>query len=236
MDIAGRVVVVTGASSGIGEAFARLAAREGARLVLAARRAERLEALAAESPDALAVTTDLRVPEQVRGMVDAALDRYGCVDVLVNNAGQGLHVPLEEVLLDDLRAVVELNVYAPLLAMQAVVPVMRAQGGGAIVNVSSGTTRMVLPGVGPYSSTKSALNQLSATARAEWAADGIVVSTVYPGVTATEFHRSLRAGSMRGGTLEPRPPEVVADAILRAIRTGEAEIVPGQPLAEESGS
>ncbi len=229
MDVAGRIVVVTGASSGIGEAFARLAAREGARLVLAARRTERLEALAAELPDALTVTTDLRAPEQVRRMVDAALDRYARIDVLVNNAGQGLHVPLEEVVLDDLQAVVELNVYAPLLAMQAVVPAMRAQGGGAIVNVSSGTTRMVIPGIGAYSSTKSALNQLSATARAEWAEDGIVVSTVFPGVTATEFHRSLRAGSFRGGRVEPRPPEQVADAILSAIRTGEAEVTPGPP-------
>ena len=229
MDIAGRVVVVTGASSGIGEAFARLAAREGARLVLAARRTKRLAALAAELPDALAVTTDLRVPEQVRAAVDATLGHYGRVDILVNNAGQGLHVPLEDVVLDDLQAVMELNVNAPLLAMQAVVPLMRAQGGGAIVNVSSGTTRMVIPGLGPYSSTKSMLNQLSATARAEWAGDGIVVSTVYPGVTATEFHRSLRAGSFRGGRAQPRQPESVAEAILLAIKTGEAEVVPGQP-------
>ena len=229
MEITGRVVIITGASSGIGASFARLAAREGARLVLAARRTGRLEALAAALPHAVAVTTDLRAPDQVRGMVDAALDRFGRVDVLVNNAGQGLHVPLEEVVLDDLQAIVELNVYAPLLAMQAVAPVMRAQGGGVIVNVSSGTTRMILPGVGPYSSTKSALNQLSATARAEWAADGIAVSIVYPGVTATEFHQSLRAGSFRGGRVEPRPPEVVAEAILAAIRTGEAEVEPGQP-------
>jgi short-subunit dehydrogenase len=232
MDIAGRVVVVTGASSGIGEACARLAAREGARLVLAARRTQRLAALAAELPDAFAVTTDLRVPEQVRAMVDATLDHYGRVDVLVNNSGQGLHVPLEEVVLDDLQAVMELNVYAPLLAMQAVVPLMRAQGGGAIVNVSSGTTRMVIPGLGPYSSTKSMLNQLSATARAEWAGDGIVVSTVYPGATATEFHQSLRAGSFKGGRIEPRPPESVAEAILLAIKSGEAEVVPGQPPAD----
>jgi short-subunit dehydrogenase len=113
---------------------------------------------------------------------------------------------------------------------------MRAQGGGAIVNVSSGTTRMIIPGLGPYSSTKSMLDQLSATARVEWAGDGIVVSTVYPGVTATEFHQSLRAGSFRGGRVEPRPPEQVADAILGAIRTGEAEVVPGQPPAGDQGS
>jgi len=94
-------------------------------------------------------------------MVSATLDRFGRVDVLVNNAGQGLHVPVEEIRLDDLRGITELNFFAPLLAMQAVIPSMRRQGGGAIVNVSSMTSRMVLPGVGGYSATKAALNMLS---------------------------------------------------------------------------
>ena len=226
MEVNDRVVIVTGASSGIGAAFARLAAGEGARLVLAARRTERLEALAAELPGALPVTTDLRDPGQVRRLVAAAVDAFGRVDVLVNNAGQGMHVPVEEARLDDLQAIVELNLYGPLVAMQAVLPLMRAQGGGAIVNVSSNTTRMVIPGIGPYSATKCALNQLSATARAEWAADGVVVSVVHPSVTATEFHQTLRAGSMRdGGRLVPEAPEVVARAILEAIRSGAAEVV-----------
>ena len=226
MELHDRVVIVTGASSGIGAAFARLAAREGAHLVLAARRTERLEALAAELGGALPVTTDMRDPDQVRGLVDAAVAAFGRVDVLVNNAGQGLHVPVEEVRLDDLQAVVELDLYGPLLAMQAVVPLMRAQGSGSIVNVSSGTTLRVIPGIGPYSAVKSALNQLSATARAEWAADGIVVSLVHPGITATEFHQSLRAGGMRGGGhIVSQTPEVVAEAILEAVRTGAAEVV-----------
>ena len=226
MEVNDRVVIVTGASSGIGAAFARLAAGEGARLVLAARRTERLEALAAELPGALAVTTDLRDPGQVRRLVAAAADACGRVDVLVNNAGQGMHVPVEEARLEDLQAIVELNLYGPLVAMQAVLPLMRAQGGGAIVNVSSNTTRMVIPGIGPYSATKCALNQLSATARAEWAADGVVVSVVHPSITATEFHQTLRAGSMRGGgRLVPEAPEVVARAILEAIRSAAAEVV-----------
>jgi short-subunit dehydrogenase len=221
-----RVTVVTGASSGIGAAFARLAAREGALLVLAARRTERLEALAAELPGAVAAPADLRDADQVGGVIETARGRFGRVDVLVNNAGQGLHVPIEEVRLDDLRAVVELNPYAPLVAMQAVLPLMRAQGGGTIVNVGSNTTRVVLPGVGAYSATKSALNQLTLTARAEWAADGVVVCLVQPGVTATEFHQSLRAGAMRGGGhVVPQPAEVVAEAALEAIRTGAEEVV-----------
>src|SRR5450759_32907 len=148
MEIDGAVVIVTGASSGIGAATARLAAGRGAKVVLAARRADRIKDLADELPDALAVPTDLRNPAQIVRLVDATMDRFGRVDVLVNTAGQGLHVPLEHVRLDDLRAITELNVYAPLLAMQAVIPPMRRQGDGAIVNVSSMTSRMVLPGFG----------------------------------------------------------------------------------------
>lgn len=228
MDIAGRVVIVTGASSGIGAAFARLAASRDAKVVLAARRTARLTDLAAELPDAVAITADLRDPAQVRAVVEGALETFGRVDVLVNNAGQGLHVPVEHVQLEDFEAVMQLNVYAPLVAMQSAVPIMREQGEGAIVNVSSGTSRMVLPGVGAYAATKCALNQLSLTARSELADDGIVVSVVYPSVTDTEFHRSLRAGGFQGGgggRFAPHPPELVAEAILQAIETGEAEVV-----------
>jgi short-subunit dehydrogenase len=228
MELDGAVIIVTGASSGIGAATARLAAGRGARVVLAARRSDRITALATELPDALAVATDLRDPAQIVRLVDATLDRFGRVDVLVNNAGQGLHVPVEQVRLDDLRSVTELNVYAPLLAMQAVIPAMRRQGGGAIVNVSSMTSRMVLPGAGAYSATKSALNMLSQVARRELAPDGIVVSLVYPSVTATEFHQSLAAGGRVGGdswAVTPHSAESVAEAIVRVILSGEEEVL-----------
>ena len=111
--------------------------------------------------------------------------------------------------------------------MQALVPIIRERGGGAIVNVSSGTSRMVLTGVGAYAATKTALNMLSLVAREEFAPDGIVVSLVYPSVTATEFHDKLRAGAMGtgGGSLTPHSPCYVAKAIVRAILTGEAEVV-----------
>jgi short-subunit dehydrogenase len=150
------------------------------------------------------------------------------VDVLVNNAGQGLHVPVEQLQLDDLRSVTELNFYAPLLAMQAVIPAMRRQGGGSIVNVSSMTSRMVLPGVGGYSATKSALNLLSQVARRELEPDGIVVSVVYPAVTATEFHQSLAAGGRVGGgswSVKPHSAEYVAEAILGVIESGAEEVL-----------
>jgi NAD(P)-dependent dehydrogenase (short-subunit alcohol dehydrogenase family) len=116
--LSGRVVVVTGASAGIGEATARLAAKHGARLVLAARRTGRLEALAADLGEAVTVQTDMRDPAQIQRMADRAVSAYGTVDVLVNNAGQGLHVPIEKIRLEDLAAITELNFYGPLLAIQ----------------------------------------------------------------------------------------------------------------------
>src|SRR5919107_3021069 len=228
MDVSGRVMIVTGASAGIGAATARAASRAGARLVLAARNRERLEALAAEMTDAVVVPTDMRNPDDIRLMVDTAIERCARVDILVNNAGQGLHVPVEHIRLDDLVAITELNVYGTLLAMQAVIPGMRAIGGGRIINVSSGTTRLGAPvGAGGYSPPKAALNMLSRTARAELADDNIVVSTIYPFVTATEFHGSLRAGaiSSAGRRFEPDTAERVADAILELIRTGAEEAV-----------
>ena len=232
MDIDGKVCIVTGASSGIGAATGRLLSDMGARVVLAARRTDRLQALAAELPGSLAVTTDVTVPDQLRRLVSRTLGTYGRVDVLVNNAGQGLHVPVEELVPDDLRAVFELNVVAPLVGMQAVLPVMRAQsGGGAIVNVSSATSLRVFPGLGGYSATKAALNLLSQVAALEFAASGISVSLVYPSVTATEFHQSLRAGGFagRGRGIAPDPPELVGSAIAYAIRSGEAHVLVADP-------
>ena len=114
--------------------------------------------------------------------------------------------------------------------MQAVLPSMRAQSGGAIVNVSSGTTLRVFPGLGGYATTKAALNMLSQVARLEFAAAGVTVSLVYPLVTATEFHQKLRAGHFAGGGhIEPHPPELVAEAILFAIRSGEAHVLVADP-------
>lgn len=217
-------MVVTGASSGIGEATARMAAARGAKVVLGARREDRLQALAAELPGAVVRRTDVTVRGDLDALVQAALDAHGRVDVLINNAGQGLHEPLDAVRAEDLRAVLELNVVAALEAMQAVLPAMRAQGRGAIVNVSSGTTKRVLPGVGAYAASKAALNMLSEVARQEWAGDGVVVSTIYPFVTETEFHDVLRAGTFhRRPGMAGDPPEKVAEAILDLVESGAPE-------------
>jgi NADP-dependent 3-hydroxy acid dehydrogenase YdfG len=227
MDITDRVVVITGASSGIGEATARLAHSRGAHVVLAARREDRLAALEKELDGSLAVTADVTDPADRRRIVEAALERFGRVDVLVNNAGRGLHLPLADVDPDDYAAILDLNVASALAMMQAVVPPMRERGEGAIVNVSSGTSRRVIPGLGAYAATKSALNMLSSVARAEWADDGIVVSTVLPTYTESEFHDVLQAGAdrFRGpGAGAGDTAEHVAEEILRAVETGIAEI------------
>ena len=227
----GAVSVVTGASSGIGAATARLLAAQGSKVVLAARRAERIGALAAELPGALAVPTDVTDPAQVRRLVEQALERHGRVDVVVNDAGQGLHVPVADLDPEALRAVFDLNVVGPLNVLQAVLPSMRAQGAGAVVNVSSATSLRVIPGLGGYAATKAALNLLSATARLELAGAGIALSVVYPRLTATEFHEHLRAGHIVRGAvpLTPDPPELAARAIVFAIETGAPEVLVDDP-------
>src|SRR5512135_776618 len=125
MDVKHKVAIVTGASSGIGAATARLLSTHGARVVLAARRSERLQELARDLKGALAVTTDVTRAADVERLVSTTVERMGRVDILVNNAGQGLHVPVESVSVEDYRAVLELNAVAPLMLMQAVIPHMR---------------------------------------------------------------------------------------------------------------
>lgn len=225
LDLTDRVIIVTGASSGIGEATARLLHQSGARPVLAARRADRLDVLSGELAGALEVPTDVTDASQLRALVDAAVARHGRIDGLVNNAGASFHGPLEEVDLASYLELLQLNVVSVVAAIQAVLPVMRRLHAGRIVNISSGTTMIAPPGVGAYAASKSAVNMLSAVARKELAADGVAVSLVLPSVTATEFG----GGMFRGGAT-PRPgmvvhsPEYVGRVILRALRTGEERI------------
>lgn len=224
-DLTGRIVIVTGASSGIGAATARLLHSAGAHPVLAARRGDRIESLAAELGGELAVPTDVTEQEALRSLVEQTLDRHGRIDGLVNNAGAGLHESLDRVDLGELSRVLALNVVAVVAMTQAVLPAMRAQGSGRIVNISSGTTRMVLPGVGAYAATKSALNMLTSVSRKELENDGIAVSLVLPSITATEFGggRFLPGRETRPGMVA-HSPDYVAKVILRALRTGEERI------------
>ena len=233
MDVKGKIAIVTGASSGIGASTPRHLGRPAAKVVLAARREDRLTAIAHDIDGSLPVTTDVTSPDHIDRLIDVTLRTFGRVDILVNNAGQGLHAPIESIDIDDYHAIMELNVYAPLRLMQTVIPLMRKQGGGSIVTVSSATTKMELPGVAGYASTKCALNMLSQVARRELVGDHISVNLIYPYITETEFPGKMRGASMQGFAMSGHSADFVAGYILRSIMTGETDIVlrPGMPPA-----
>lgn len=225
VDIENSVIVITGASSGIGAATARAAAQAGARVVLAARREERIKELAGELSGSIAVRCDVTKQEQIDALVQTALHEFGRIDVLINNAGQGLQSTTEQIDLEDFRSVLELNLVAPLAMMQAVLPTMRQQHLGTIINISSGTTFADVPGTGGYVATKIALERLSAIARNELDGTGITVSTMIPFATSTEFLASIRAGRAEAEAMTAGAqfdtPEQVADAILQLIKSGQ---------------
>ncbi|WZO96593.1 SDR family NAD(P)-dependent oxidoreductase [Isosphaeraceae bacterium EP7] len=189
----GRIVLVTGASSGLGLMVARQAAEGGARLVIAARDAEELE-LAAEllrdagSPEVLAVPTDVSDPEQVRRLVDRALTRFGQIDILVNNAGTMLVGPAESLTTDDFRAVMATNFWGQLHPILAVLPSMRARKFGRIVNVVSVGGKVAVPRMLAYTASKFALAGLSQGLRTELVRDNILMTAVYPGTIRTGGH------------------------------------------------
>jgi short-subunit dehydrogenase len=223
IDLAGRTVIVTGASSGIGASTARLLHAAGAHPVLAARRADRLAALSSELGGALAVPTDVTDPAAVRSLVAATLDRHQRVDGLVNNAGASLGGALDQVDPLEFERILRLNVISVLTVTQAVLPVMRSQGFGRIVNVSSGSTRRTAVGLGAYAASKTAVNMLSAVMTEELAADGIAVSLLLPSMTATEFaDGAFVLGSSPRPGIVIHSPEYAASAVLRLLRTGEA--------------
>jgi len=231
MDVNGKVVLITGASEGIGAATARLLAARGAKVAVAARSMDKLLEVTGELGDSFAVRVDMTQPASITAMVDAVVENYGRVDVLVNNAGRALRARVADVTVADFQSIVDLNVYGPLLAMQAVIPHMRKQGGGSIVNVSSNVSKMAIPTIGAYAATKYALNALTLSARGELVDDGIIVTVMYPGQTATNFGKNA---TVDAGMASAPPPsgssntspdtaEDVAERILEAIVNGPAE-------------
>lgn len=231
MDVKGKVVLVTGASEGIGAATARLLTARGAKVAVAARSIDKLNDLTGELGDSFAVQADMTQPESIVAMVDAVVEHYGRIDVLVNNAGRALRAPIADIKIVDFQDIIDLNVYGPLLAMQAVIPHLRKHGGGSIVNVSSVVSKMAIPTIGAYAATKYALNGLTLTARGELAADGIVVTAMHPAQTATNFGKNATVD--QGMASAPPPPggsdatsdtaQDVAERILEAIENGPAE-------------
>lgn len=221
MDPRNRVVIITGASSGIGAATARCFAAAGARLVLAARSQEALTQVAADLPQALAVPTDVSNPEACMRLVERAVATYGQVDILINNAGIGLTGPVTRLARADLERVLAVDLLGPIWLTQAVVPIMRAGGRGQIINVSSVLAVQPLPFLGGYAAAKAALEQISNALRIELHGSGISVTVVRPGTTRTDFNqRRLGRGRERRRVAPPGvPPEVVARTILRAAHT-----------------
>jgi short-subunit dehydrogenase len=230
MDVKNKIAIVTGASSGIGLATARLLTERGAKLALISRSKEKLEALSKELPESIAIPADMTKPNEIKRMVEQTMDHFGRIDILVNNAGQGYYATLEKTDLDIFLYIFDLNLKGPLIAMQQVVPIMRRQGQGAIINISSGTALMSLPNLGVYSSSKRALAGLSLTAREELKRDNIVVGVVYPYITLTNFGKNTikdPQGEDRQPGNSPTPAdtaEYIAQKILEGIENGEAEI------------
>lgn len=188
----GKVAIVTGASAGIGHATARALAADGARVVITARRPDRLEQLQAEieaeGGRVTAVAADVTQPDDVGRVVDAALGVYGTIDVLVNNAGIMRIAPIEENRVQDWRRMVDVNVHGVLNYLSAVLPTMIEQGSGHIVNVGSVAGRRPFPGAAVYSATKFALRSLSWGLHLELGnAHGIRVTDIQPGYVSTEL-------------------------------------------------
>ena len=224
----GKVAVVTGASGGIGEAAARELALRGAAVVLAARGAEKLEALeteiSASGGRALAVKTDVSNRDSVEAMVERTVGALGSLDILVNNAGLGLSGRVAQLRLEDLRHVFEINTIGPLNCVQAALPHMGS--GGRIINVSSVVGKRSVPKVGGYCATKFALNALSDSLRVEIAEQGITVTSVYPGTTRTAFRENSRRTKDEKRGWRPRgvTPEKVAKRIADAAERGPRDV------------
>ncbi|EME67101.1 SDR family NAD(P)-dependent oxidoreductase [Rhodococcus ruber] len=238
-----RVAIVTGASSGLGVAFAQALAEAGADVVLAARRADRLEQTAelvrAAGRRALTVETDIAEPEQAQRMVDAAVEHFGKVDILINNAGIGTAVPATKETPDQFRRVIDINLNGSYWAAQAVGRVM--QPGSAIVNISSvlGLTTAGLPQAA-YAASKAGVIGLTRDLAQQWGArKGIRVNAIAPGFFATEMTDEYQPGYL--DSMKPRivlgrtgdPAEIAATAVW--LTSAAAGYVTGQTIAVDGG-
>ncbi len=194
-NIEGRVVVITGASSGLGEATARLLSVQGARVVLGARRVDRIQALADElsnsGGEALAVATDVTDRDQIKALVDAAVQTYGRIDVMINNAGLMPHSPLERLKVNEWDQMIDVNIKGVLYGIAAALPYMKKQRAGHIINVSSVAGHKVRPGGVVYAATKHAVRALSEGLRMEVKPYNIRTTVISPGAVATELPNSI---------------------------------------------
>jgi NADP-dependent 3-hydroxy acid dehydrogenase YdfG len=207
-NIEGKVVVITGASSGLGDATARLLSAQGASVVLGARRVDRLQSLADEltgsGGKAIAITTDVTHCEQVKRLVDGAVQAYGRIDVMINNAGLMPQAPLERLKIDEWDLTIDVNIKGVLYGIAAALPYMQQQQAGHIINVSSVAGHKVGPGFAVYAETKHAVRALSEGLRQEVKPYNIRTTVISPGAVATELPK---------GTTEPD----VAESDVRRV-------------------
>jgi short-subunit dehydrogenase len=223
MKLQGKVVVITGASMGIGEAIASLFLREGARLVLCARDVARTQAAAqrigASEENSLCLSCDVSRRDQVDALAQAAFKKFGRVDIWVNNAGFGLNDAVEKMEMSQLRQMFDTNLFGMIECMQAAIPIMRRQGGGDIVNISSVSGHIATPYMGGYAATKHAMQAIGMAARMELRRHNINVLTVCPGYITTDFSKNMikTNDSQRVTAVRGVGPEVVARDTLKAV-------------------
>jgi NADP-dependent 3-hydroxy acid dehydrogenase YdfG len=221
-NVTGKVVVITGASSGLGEAAARRLSAEGATVVLGARRADRLDTLVGEltrsGARALAVTTDVSRREQVQGLVDAAVTNYRRIDVMLNNAGLMPLSPLDRLKVDEWDRMIDVNLKGVLYGIAAALPHMQRQRSGHIINVSSVAGHKVRAGGAVYSATKHAVRALSEGLRQEVKPYNIRTTIISPGVVTSELPNTATDPDV-AATLKKMYGElgIPADAFARAV-------------------
>jgi uncharacterized protein len=232
MKLQGKVAVITGASMGIGEEIAKLFAREGAKLVLCSRDLQRVEEARQRigaGENAISVACDVSRREQVDALLRAAMDKFGRVDIWVNNAGFGLNDAVATLDMAQARQLFDTNLFGVMNCMQAVVPVMKQQHSGDIVNISSVAGHISTPYASVYAASKHALNAVSMAARLELSRHNINVLTVSPGYIATDFAKNMLKGTqaqrVSGAVKYAVGADVVAQATLRGILKRKREVI-----------
>lgn len=230
MDPKGKTAIVTGASSGIGLAIAKLLSSRGAQVAIMSRTQDELDAISKALPGSFPLAVDLSDERAAREAFKKALTHYGHIDILVNNAGRSYAAMIEDIDTAKLRSIFELNAFTPVALMQEAAKAMTR--GGSIVNISSGTVLAEdpFPGMSVYVASKHALASFGKHAREELKKKGIAVSVVYPYLTATDFFKNTVTDEL-GAKMPEDPdlydadsPEDVAKTVIRAIETGEAEL------------
>jgi short-subunit dehydrogenase len=222
MEMDGKVVVVTGASMGIGEAIAKIFADQGAGVVLLSRDASRAEAArhrVGHTDRTVAMACDVRHREEIDRALGLTLHHFGRIDVWVNNAGIGIRDTVADMDMSACRELFETNLFGAIASMQAVVPTMRTAGGGTIINISSVAGHIPLLFAAPYSGSKFALNAIGKAARLELMRDNINVLTVCPGYVATDFGQNMIAAH-RGNTRPKSVRGITAERVARAVYHG----------------